>query len=214
MKKWLFAPILAMLMASLACSLFPTTPGDIQSGEVLFQDDFSDPASGWDRVNVSDGITDYQEGIYRILVNTANTDVWSNPGLDFADVRVNVEATKVGGNDNNDYGLICRYQDNDNFYFFIISSDGYYGIGKVLDGDQMLIGTDAMPPSEVIAQGNATNRLRADCIGEHLSLYVNDQQLASYEDPDFSQGDVGLMAGSFDSSGTDIHFDNFMVLKP
>ena len=190
----------------------PTTPPLPEN--VLFQDDFSDPSSGWDSINDPNGITDYSDGVYRIFVNTINTDVWSNPGLSFTDTRIEVDATKVGGNDNNDFGVICRYADSDNFYFFIISSDGYYGVGKIRDGTQELIGVDAMPPSELIKQGDAMNHLRADCIGSKLSLYVNGEFLAQYEDTDLAAGDAGLIAGTIDAPGTDIHFDNFQVLKP
>jgi len=181
---------------------------------VLFQDDFSDPSSGWDRVNVDDGVTDYADGAYRIYVNTSDSDVWANPGLKFDDVYVEVDATKIGGSDDNDYGVVCRYQDGDNFYFFVISSDGYYGVGKVLQGEQQLIGMDSMPPSEVIKKGNVTNHLRAGCVGSKLSLAINDQLLGEYDDTDFTAGDVGLVAGSFSEAGVDIHFDNFVVTKP
>jgi hypothetical protein len=185
-----------------------------QPSNVLFQDDFSDPSSGWDRVNEEQGITDYVDGAYRIFVNDRNTDVWSNPRLDFDDTQIEVETQKVGGDDNNDFGLICRYKDTNNFYFFVISSDGYYGIGKVLDGEQLLIGDESMPPSEDINQGNATNNLRADCVGNKLSIHVNGVLLAEHQDDSFTSGDVGLLAGSFDVPGTDIHFDNFVVRKP
>jgi hypothetical protein len=219
MKLHVIILLLAIFLPALACSSLPIGNGDgavpTLPDNVLFQDDFSDPSSGWDRVNQPEGITDYNNGVYRIFVNTINTDVWANPGLDFSDVRIEVEATKVGGNDNNDFGVICRYQDADNYYFFILSSDGYYGIGKVRDGQQKLIGVEAMPPSEAIVQGNASNRVRADCLGPKLSLYANDEFLAQYEDTDFSSGDVGLIAGtSPEAPGTDIHFDNFQVLKP
>jgi hypothetical protein len=33
-------------------------------------------------------------------------------------------------------------------------------------------------------------------------------------DSSFSSGDVGLIAGSFATEGTDIHFDNFVVRQP
>ena len=71
-----------------------------------------------------------------------------------------------------------------------------------------------MPPSEVIKKGNVTNRLRAGCVGSKLSLAINDEPLAEYDDTDFTSGDVGLVAGSFSDAGVDIHFDNFVVLKP
>jgi hypothetical protein len=191
--------------------------GETDSGQpsnVLFQDDFSDPSSGWDRVNEEEGITDYMDGAYRIFVNTRNTDVWSNPRLNFDDTQIEVDAKKVGGDDNNDFGVICRYKDTNNFYFFLISSDGYYGIGKILDGEQLLIGDEQMQPNEDINQGNATNKLRADCVGNKLSIHVNGVLLAEHQDDSFTSGDVGLVAGSFNNPGTDIHFDNFIVRKP
>ena len=73
---------------------------------------------------------------------------------------------------------------------------------------------DAMQPSETIKQGAASNHIRADCVGDSLSLYVNGEKLASANDSEYSNGDVGLLAGAFDTTGTDIHFDNFSVLKP
>lgn len=208
-----------LILASSACQT-PLTDGDAAptspagGAEVLFQDDFANSSSGWDRIDEAGGITDYADGVYRMVVNEENTDIWANPGLDFTDVHIEVDATKVSGDDNNDFGLICRYVDRENFYFLIVSSDGYYGIGKVVAGDQQLIETESMPPSEDINQGNATNHLRADCVGNKLTLYVNGEFLAEYEDSQFSSGDVGLIAGSFDVPGTEIHFDNFVVLKP
>jgi hypothetical protein len=208
----------ALLSTSFACQAATSIlqGGEAIPDDVLYQDDFSDPSSGWDRVSTQDGVTDYEDGSYRILVNTTNTDIWANPDLDFdfTDTSISVDATAGGGDEDNDFGLICRYQDDDNFYFFVISSDGYYGIGKVSDNVQQLVGMESMPPSEVIRQGKLTNQLQADCIGSTLRLHVNGVLLAEVEDSEFTSGNVGLMAGSFATPGTDIHFDNFVVRKP
>jgi len=182
--------------------------------QILFQDDFSDPYSGWDRINVAQGITDYENGSYRIFVNTNNTDFWSNPGLNFADISIEVDALKVGGSDDNDFGIICRYQDTENFYLFIISSDGYYGIGKVIGGKQILIDMTQMQFSSVLRQGVVSVRIRADCVGKHLALYVDGKRIHVVEDGTFVTGDVGLIAGTFAEAGTDIYFDNFVVRNP
>lgn len=215
--KMHFVALCLLLFAAMACSLVADLlPGEETAlpEDVLFRDDFSDPSSGWDRVNGEEGITDYQDGRYRILVNTANTDVWANPGLEFGDVIVEVNATKAGGPDDNDFGVICRYQDLNNFYFFLISSDGYYGIGRVVAGEQTLIGDNQLYPDDAIRQGEATNHIRADCIGSSLTLHVNGVELAEVQDDTLTSGDVGLLAGTFDQPGTDILFDNFLVKKP
>jgi hypothetical protein len=38
--------------------------------------------------------------------------------------------------------------------------------------------------------------------------------LEQQTDSNFSSGDVGLMAGTFDTGGAQIAFDNFVVSKP
>ncbi len=207
-----------LILSSLACQAVSsggtTTTTDQPASNLLFKDDFSDTSSGWDQVTTDTGVTDYTDGVYRIYVNETGTDVWANPGLDFTDVSVQVEASMVGGPADNDFGVVCRSMDVSKFYFFVISSDGYYGIGKVSDAGQELIGMDAMQPSEAIHQGGEMNTVRADCVGSSLSIYVNGEKLNEVQDTEFASGDVGLIAGSFDTPGTDIHFDNFSVTKP
>jgi hypothetical protein len=73
---------------------------------------------------------------------------------------------------------------------------------------------DEMEYSESINTGNSTNVISADCIGSSLTLYVNSEQLISVEESSLESGDVGLLAGTFDILGTDIHFDNFLVRTP
>ena len=125
-RTLLIVAILAL--PALACNALSS--GASLPADVLFQDDFSETNSGWERLTQDDRITDYADGEYRILVNELNTDAWANPQLNFQDVRVEVDATKLGGSDNNDFGVICRDQDTGNFYIFVLSSDGYYGIAK------------------------------------------------------------------------------------
>jgi hypothetical protein len=125
-----------------------------------------------------------------------------------------VDAMTAGGPLENRMGLICRMQDDANFYYFIISADGYYSIGKVKGGTWSLLGAAAMQQNPAIHTGLQLNHLRADCIGSLLIFYVNGQLVGSARDTDFITGDVGLLAGSFDHPGVDVSFDNFTVLKP
>jgi len=206
--------------ASTSSSSQPTvsaTGNDQNTANVLYFDDFSDPQSGWDRVHDGDNITDYYQGQYRILVQETQTDLWANPSQSFpADVIVEVQAVKNSGPDDNDFGVLCRYQGVNNYVFFIISSDGYAGIGKVENGSQNLLNPDqAMVPVEGIPTGaNAIYHIRAACVGNNLTLYVNGQKIMEAQDPAPTAGDVGLMAGTFDTPGTDILFDDFRVLSP
>ena len=198
----------------LAGSAAATSTSPAPPGQVLFQDDFSDPESGWDRLDKGNGGTDYFDGSYRILVEKPRVDYWANPGRIFQDVRVSVVAHKAGGPNDNDFGVICRYRDTENFYAFLISSDGFYGIEKFAAGERTLIGQEGMLSTRLIQQGQASNEIVAECVGDHLSLFVNGELLASVRDGSFQAGDVGLIAGTFDEPGVDIRFDDFAVHEP
>jgi hypothetical protein len=78
----------------------------------------------------------------------------------------------------------------------------------------VMISAAQMQSSDAIVQGAATNRLRADCAGTRLTLYVNGTKAAEGDDADFSSGNVGLIAGTFETPGADVFFDNFSVLQP
>lgn len=198
----------------MSCGLLSATGKGQLPGRILFQDDFSDPNSGWNRAVTEGGESDYADGMYRILVNLPDTDIWALTGLDLTDVSLEATALKVGGERDNRFGLICRADQQGDFYTFIISSDGFWGIGKVRGADYQLIGMDSLQPSEAIRQGSAANTLRADCWGERLTFYVNGQKLAEVQDNDLTKGDVGFIVGAYGSPGVDIRFDDFTLRVP
>jgi hypothetical protein len=188
-------------------TVLPAKPGDI-----LFEDEFENNSTGWDRVLNDKGIMDYDQGSYRILVQQPTMNFWSTPEKNFRDVRVEADVIRLNGPDENRAGLICRYQSGD-YYFFIISSDGFYAIGKFIGGNTILLGQSEMQSSEFIIS-NSTNHLRADCVGNTLTFFVNFNQIASVQDTDFPSGDVGLLAGTFSEAGVDVSFDHFVVMQP
>jgi len=242
MKKTLLV-IGVLVAASLACSLLSPTisptsnpPVQIQpttnqvqptvfvqptvqvqtQGNVLFSDDFSSSNSGWDQVNESEKITDYANGGYRMWLTTAQYDIWANPNNETfpGPVAVEVDATLMAGPENNDFGIQCDYQDVDNFYFGLVSSDGYAVIGKVQDGESTYLSSEQMQSVSGINAGNSTNNLRFVCNNGDLTLYANGSQVAYVYDTTFSSGKVGLQVGTFDEGGVDMLFDNFIVTTP
>lgn len=213
----LFSFLSFLIVLSLACAVTPLSSASpdqsLPPGSVLFQDDFSLPNSGFDHFMTAEGIMDYDKGGYRILVNALQTNFWATPRKNFPDVRMEVDTGKLGGPDENRIGLLCRYSDN-NYYFFLITSDGYYGVGIYYSGKAILLGQNEMWRNENIKKGLAVNHLRADCAGNMLAFYVNGFQVASVQNDTLKSGDVGLVVGTFAQPGADVVFDNFVVLKP
>jgi len=207
----------AVLMFVSGCTMLfagNTVTDPFEPGSTLLSDDFSAELSGWGIWDREGGSVTYDQDGLRIMVNETQFDYWSVAGRNFGDVQVEVDAKKLAGPNDNDFGIICRYLDKNNFYMLVISSDGYYGIAKVRMGQYSMIGADQLQYSSAIAQGSRQNHLRADCVDSTLRLYANNQLLMEAVDKDFTSGDVGLLAGAYNESGVDILFDNFVVKKP
>ena len=216
-KKYALIGLLAVLaLAALACLSSATIDPNAPAGTTLFQDDFSGKSGGWDQQTAETGATEYGDGSYRIFVDAINTYIWANPkDMEFTDTRIEVDATKVDGPESNNMGIICRYVDEGNFYLFVIGSDGYFSMSKIVNQEETLIGSDQLGfNDQLIIPGNATNHIRADCIGSSFALYINGDLVAEATDSTFTSGNVGLIAGTWDTPGADIHFDNFTVVKP
>ncbi len=215
MKKIL--PLILVLFLA-ACQLplpFLTDDAFAQSGDILFQDDFSSPESGWLTAANEIGLAEYtSDGLFHIRVDAPGYNFWSTPGLNVTNVIIEVDSVKLSGPEINRIGLVCRYQNPQNYYFFIISTDGYYGVGKVKDGVSTLLAQSQMERNGAVLPGAAINRLRGECVGNTFIFYVNQKPLSIVDDPDFPTGDVGLLVGAFDTAGVDVYFDNFIVKKP
>jgi hypothetical protein len=208
---------LVLLLILPACDLFKpfqSAPQDAATGEILFADDFSEPNRHWKTGDFDGALVEYRAGGLRILVNESYRDAWSVAGKRFRDVELGVESILLNGPLDNHFGLICRYQNDRNYYVFLISSDGYTAIGKMRDGAYQVLGSGNMQYSEAVQQGNAVNQIWAECNGDQLTLAVNRQTVIETHDGDFVEGDVGLLAGAYETAGVDVFFDHFAVLQP
>jgi hypothetical protein len=208
LSTFLFLNILLTACASLPVPAISTA----NPGEVLYQEQFENNTTGWARISNDNGIMDYDGGGYRMLVRQPQLNIWSTSERNFGDVRVEADVIKLNGPEENRMGLLCRYQGGD-YYFFIISNDGYYVIGKFIGGLTLLLGQSEMQASDAIQRGTM-NHLRADCIGDKLTFYINFTEVASAADSDLPNGDVGVLAGAFAEPGVDVLFDNFVVIQP
>jgi hypothetical protein len=206
-------PRLLWLLVAALTSCTALLP-EVMPGGVLFQDDFSRPVSGWDRYRDEVYEADYEDDAYRIRVITPQTLVWSLPGVDLQDVRVTVEVRSLGGSSNNLYGTICRYENAENFIFFLASSDGYAGIGRYEAGERILLTDESLLPTKSIQEGDAINLLAATCDGRSLTLEINGQLIAQAEVDEAASGDIGLLSGTYDTGDTVIEFDNFSATLP
>jgi hypothetical protein len=203
-------------LAASACA--PRSSSPPRDPNLLFTDDFSKADSGWDTYTGAEGAVAYDNGQYLIRVDEPQLYLWGTPGLNLTDAAIEGEATYAAGPVNNEFGVMCRFAkngDQSSFYFFVISSDGYYASGKVVkDKLTYLDPKDFQASSAISTDPAAVHHLAATCQGNKLSFSLNGVPLAAFEDSDLKRGDAGLIVGTFDEAGASLHFDNVVIRKP
>lgn len=203
------------LLALLALFGLPLISGCRVDGRgPSFRDRFNNPESGWGSDSQEAFERGYQDGEYYIEVYEPNWFVWASPGRRFDDLVVEAYARLVSGSPEGHFGLLCRYRNPADFYYFAVTDDGYYAILRVQDGVAEVLTGAGFLPSPAIQTGGAVNHIRALCQGEQLILTVNDQEVATVTDDTFRRGDVGLGVGSGPVGAIRVHFDDLLVLVP
>lgn len=190
--------------------------GRFSTSDTILKEEFTDPASGWDIYSDELGNSvAYKDSAYRIFVNEPDIYLFGSPGISVRDSVIKFSTTYMAGPEDNVFGVACRYQDVDNYYQLVISTDGYYGIAKRVGGELIWLNDEKMVQSDYIHTGAYTNQITALCDGDRLGLNVNGHKLAEVKDSDINgPGDIALMAGSFAETGVDISFDHLVVSKP
>ena len=177
-----------------------------------FFDDFSDRASGGSVQYAESWILDYFQGGYRISINSTETVAWTFLNVEYDDVRMVVDTRLIGGENDNFFGVICRYQDVDNFYTAVISSAGEFAILERLEGGGLeIVSGDQFTHSVAIFPDMSLNLLEVSCLGSQITLTVNGVLLAEAAQDSLLTGDVGLIVGTFTSDSSDVLFDNFTL---
>lgn len=179
------------------------------STKPAFEDDFSDPNSGWEEKKGDNYSYGYMDGEYYCREEEDNYMIRSvYPDLDFDDFIYQAEGRQVEGDPENEYGLIFRFVDGD-YYKFGITGDGYYRLSlrmndqwsKVVDWEE----------TTAVKRGDQTNVLKVVCADQDISLYLNDEHLATVQDDSLSKGQIGVFAGGWENMPTESRFDNVKV---
>ncbi|MCC6805093.1 MAG: hypothetical protein IT319_19595 [Anaerolineae bacterium] len=131
-------------------------------------------------------------GRIQISVGEPGSGSYSVAAPHFGDFDLRVEARAVSGPVDNGYGVVFRLQnkdnhlvDDDNYYLFLISSDGYYRVSRSVDGGVKII-SDWIESPLINQELDAVNRLRVVALGDQFQFFINDQpvSLCIPDDPD------------------------------
>jgi hypothetical protein len=183
----------------------------IAAQRLVFSDNFSDRHRGWP---VSDpsrpavgGLFHYlSSGIYQITpLQAGGYAVARPPVANYGpDVSVETDVDLVTTTSESFVGVACRFQDANNFYGFALAGTGNFVIVKVRNREWIVL---RRGPST--SRGYGAQRIRGECAGDRLEMYVNGAQVAGISDNSFSRGYVGLLVGGSRSSSASGAFEHF-----
>lgn len=203
------APAMVDAPTEIATTVADTPPENMT---LLYEDDFSASDSGWDDASGPFYTKRYGNNQYNIDISTNNLVVWGLANRLAADFEIEVDAVQRQGGQSNTYGILFRFVDNDNYYRFDVSGDGFFHLAKLEDGQWNILvdwtGTSA------IQQGQDVNKLNVRADGTELSIGVNGQNLATVEDSSFGEGNFGFFASTFDDPNIWVSFDDLRLYGP
>ena len=218
--RWVCLALVGVAWLS-GCRWLPLNPTDAcRTDDQLFADTFDHEQNanlcGWAVYRTAGVAVEVENSALTISISDAGQMAWTNPGRSFTDVEVTAQTRQLSGPNDNAYGLICRYRDEQNFYVFLISGDGFYAIGKYTSASpqvEYLTGAEYLP-SNFINQGDAANRIGARCVGDALSLPINGELVATVRDSSHAAGDIGLAASPFGVGRLVVAFDSVQASQP
>jgi hypothetical protein len=182
---------------------------------LLYQDDFTNPASAWPERKFDNYFIGYHEPeYYHIEITGPNykTSVFEPQKRSFDDFTVELQvftaASKTAAEGDFRYGLAFR-RSGDQYYAFTVSprSKKWYFLKSSPNAlDILAEGSD-----DNIHDVDVDDTLRVDSQGPSFLFHINDRLVGQVTDSDYASGEVGFYVESFDSPNTHIHFDTLTI---
>ena len=196
-------------------------PVDIgqQLTDSYFSDDFSSGEYDWWEVDDEIQSWGIEDEHYALHLLSSNYSTWAYPPVEFTPTTIGFDAAVLPGFEQGAYGVMCYYQDEDNYYF--ISIDPVYqeySIGYVLGGDYETLMEDMWMPSNTIKDDNyEINNVMVVCDPDMITLFVNNEFEAQTAVSGVKGGVAAIYGESWDdtpASGFKVLFDNLYAFKP
>lgn len=182
--------------------------------KVLLKDNFSNPSSGWDKIQNSDYTLEYKNGKYHALINKQNGGQILWIGSKYTDMSIEVDIQQTAGPNDGEIGVACRPTDSGGFYSFEFNQNGDYGIYKYTGWNPTPLAEGTLDPNTISTA--AATHVEGVCNGSSLTLLLNGQELLQVQDSDYTKGGLGLIVttGSSGDPGIDTLFSNFLAKGP
>jgi hypothetical protein len=126
------------------------------------------------------------------------------------DVRMSVRARWVSGARSYGAGLICRYENANNYYLLAVFSGGGFNVVRYRNGKPTSLARGGPEGGE----SDDDDEVEARCVGSdptNLTLIVDGDEVATVQDPDgIESGVIGVRVGT-DEARVTVGFDEFVL---
>jgi hypothetical protein len=95
------------------------------------------------------------------------------------------------------FGVVCRMQDEENYYRLGVSNDGQYAIQRVRAGETTVLTGGKWQAHDAIRATPGPYAVRGECVGNTLTLFNGNTEIASTRDRSIRGGHVGVFLESF-----------------
>ncbi len=195
------------------------TSSSSSSGGAYFVEDFDNPnLDNWDYFFFGNSENDFdfytENSKFVFDITAADTYVYVDYlPYTYPDVRVDALVENLGTN-NNYFSLFCRYTEGQGWYEFNVSSGGLWSILRYDEGANQFYNLYNGGSYSVNMGRGVQNTFTMVCLGNQISVYINDKLMRTITDNNFTDGMVGMSASSFDTGSANVGFDWFSVSEP
>ncbi len=215
------APVASAMPSQVSTDATPVgitpTAVPVSDSNILYQDDFTNPATGWSEDKFDNYFIGYHEPeYYHIEITSPNskTTVFAPQKQSFDNVTIELKvltnSTKTAATGDFRYGLAFR-RSGDQYYALTISprTKKWYVLKNSPSELTVLTeGTD-----DNINDLDTDDTLRVDAQGSSFVFHINDEVVGQATDSDYATGEVGFYVETFDATNAHIHFDNLIIRK-
>ena len=189
---------------------------------LLYQDDFSNPESGWPIVDVDNYRFGYHPpDFYHVEAKSPHATLPVFRGMNFGDVSVETTAlvdhttTETG---DYRYGLALRRSGGQYYAFTVsprkkswqITKHSPTGVKVLTEGTLDLL--QGFAPKGVTP--DKKDDLRVEAVGANFAFFVNGRNVAHVSDAEYASGDVGFIVETVDEPLVHVHYDSLVISKP
>jgi len=188
------------------------------SWPVVFGDTFDSNTNDWPAGDYSDerltGSREIIDGKYHWEAAALDGVIWwSIPDVaSVSDFYLTVNAQRVSGVTDGQYGVIFRRADRDNYALFKIEDSQYYKFSVRYQGEWETV-IDWTETSAIRPVG--VNRLAVVGEGSHFTFYINDEYVGEIDEDRLPEGTIGLAIELLDDKDAAVfEFDDLEMRAP